>query len=219
MHEGSWSTIIEAIRGAEYRFGLITSDTPVHRVEFAPGLTDSEIAATEARFSVRFPSDLREFLQTSLPVGPRFPDWRSGDQESLRDWLSSPAEGVLFDVEHNAFWLDEWGSRPEKLHDALDIAAGLLKAAPNLIPIYGHRMMPDEPSSPGNPVFSVHQTDIIHYGFDLTDYLRCEFNLSGREPWPTQVRPIRFWNIEKFQNVRWREGSAAFDNRRGVLPT
>jgi hypothetical protein len=79
----------------EYRFGIITPDTPIHRVEFAAGLSDSEIAATEARFSFRFPADLREFLQTALPVGPRFPDWRSGDPEALREWLSSPAEGLL----------------------------------------------------------------------------------------------------------------------------
>jgi hypothetical protein len=96
---------------------------------------------------------------------------------------------------------------------------GATQGCSQLIPIYRHRMMPDEPLSPGNPVFSVHQTDIIHYGFDLADYLRCEFNLPGREPWPTQVRTIRFWDIERFQDVRWREDFVAFDNRRGVLPT
>jgi hypothetical protein len=57
-------------------------------------------------------------------------------------------------------------------------------------------MMPDKPHLPGNPVFSVHQTDIIHYGFDLADYLRHEFDLSGREPWPEEVRPIRFWDLD-----------------------
>jgi hypothetical protein len=41
-----------------------------------------------------------------------------------------------------------------------------------LIPIFVHRMMPDDPHLAGNPVFSVHQTDIIHYGFALADYPR-----------------------------------------------
>ena len=92
-------------------------------------------------------------------------------------------------------------------------------AAPRLIPIYGHRMMPDEPQEPGNPVFSVHQTDIIHYGFDLADYLRHEFGLPGREPWPERVRPIRFWDPDRFQEVRWGpDGSCVFDNSRGQLP-
>jgi hypothetical protein len=68
-------------------------------------------------------------------------------------------------------------------------------------------------------VFSVHQTDIIHYGFDLADYLRHEFGLPGRAPWPERVRPIRFWDLDRFQEVRWGpDGSCLFDNRRGELP-
>lgn len=55
-------------------------------------------------------------------------------------------------------------------------------------------MMPDEPELPGNPVFSVHQTDIIQYGSDLADYLRNEFHLPGQEEGPRQPRSIRFWD-------------------------
>jgi hypothetical protein len=43
-------------------------------------------------------------------------------------------------------------------------------------------MIPDDPHLEGNPVFSVHQADIIYYGHDLEDYLRHEFGLSGRKP-------------------------------------
>jgi hypothetical protein len=103
---------------------------------------------------------------------------------------------VLFDIEHNRFWLEHWGPRPDSVPEALARGEELLSAAPRLIPIYGNRMMPDKPHLPGNPVFSVHQTDIIHYGFDLADYLRHEFDLSGREPWPEEVRPIRFWDLD-----------------------
>jgi hypothetical protein len=45
--------------------------------------------------------------------------------------------------------------------------------------------------------------DII-YGFDLDDYLRHEFNLPGRKEWPAQMRPVRFWDPERFQELRWR---------------
>jgi len=124
----------------------------------------------------------------------------------------------LFDIEHNSFWLPEWGPRPKKLAEALRTAEELISAAPKLIPVYLHRMMPDEPQSPGNPVFSVHQTDIICYGFDLADYLRHEFNLPGRELWPAQIRTIRFWDIDRFCDVRWAAGSCVFDNRRGIVP-
>ena len=158
------------------------------------------------------------FLQTALPRGPKFPDWRSGDEATIREWLNVPREGVLFDIEHNDFWLDEWGCQPDSLEEALCTGSNLIAAAPKLIPIYSHRMMPDEPHLPGNPVFSVHQTDIIRYGFNLADYLRHEFRLSGREPWPDELRSIRFWDVDRFLDVRWAGGSCIFDNRRGLLP-
>jgi len=214
-----WQALIDQLRGVPYQSGLITPSSPVYRVEFAQGLSDAEVDATESRFGFRFPPDLREFLQTALPTGPRFPNWRSEDAAVLADWLDLPRDGVLFDVEHNGFWLPEWGARPGAVADALKIAGDLVAAAPRLIPVYGHRMMPAEPDEPGNPIFSVHQTDIIHYGFDLADYLRSEFHLPGREPWPDKVRPIRFWDIDRFQGVRWDEnGAATFDNSRGQLP-
>lgn len=219
MDRGNWQELVDQLRGTEYQFGLITPGSSVHRVEFAAGLTDAEVATAEARFGFRFPPDLREFLQTALPRGPRFPNWRSGNEAALRDWLDLPRQGVLFDVEHNGFWLDEWGPRPGSVEKALRMAGELVAAAPRLIPVFSHRMIPDEPHEAGNPVFSVHQTDIIHYGFDLADYLRHEFGLPGREPWPERVRPIRYWDLDRFQDVRWGpDGSCAFDNSRGRLP-
>jgi hypothetical protein len=214
-----WHELVEQLRGCTYTFGVMTPDAPVHRVEFDTGLTDAEVAAIENRYGFRFPPDLCAFLQTALPKGQQFPDWRSGDESTLRDWLDIPRQGVLFDIESNGFWLEVWGPRPALIGDALRRGEELLSAAPRLIPIYGHRMMPDEPHLSGNPVFSVHQTDIIYYGFDLADYLRNEFRLPGREPWPEKVRPIRFWNIEQFQDIRWGpDGSCLFDNCRGLLP-
>jgi len=107
---------------------------------------------------------------------------------------------------------------PNSLADAERIVRDLIQGAPILIPVYIHRMMPAEPSSPGNPVFSVHQTDIIHYGFDLADYLRADFHVGDREPWPAVVRPIRFWDLDRFQAVRWSRGPCVFDNTRGCCP-
>lgn len=207
MARGGWHELVDELQGARYQFGLVTPQSPEHRVEFDAGLADAEIAAVETRFGFRFPPDLRAFLQIALPRGPQFPDWRSGGEQSLRGWLELPLRGILFDIEHSGFWLREWGPWPGSVEEACRMAAALVAKAPKLIPIFGHRMMPDEPALPGNPVFSVHQTDIIHYGFDLEDYLRHEFHLAGREPWPEQVRPIRFWDLDRFQQVRWGNGS------------
>ncbi len=133
-----WQELVDQLRGAEYRFGLIMPDSPVYRIEFATGLTDAEAAAAEVRFGFRFPPDLRALLQTALPRGPKFPDWRAGDESTLRDWLDRPRQGILFDIEHNGFWLEEWGQRPRSLGEALWVAGELIAAAPRLIPIYGH---------------------------------------------------------------------------------
>jgi hypothetical protein len=100
----------------------------------------------ENQFSFRFPPDLRAFLQTALPRGERFPDWRHGNEAALREWFDMPLEGILFDVQYNQFWLDEWGRRPAALSEALRITREQVAAAPRLIPVFGHRMMPDEPT-------------------------------------------------------------------------
>ena len=84
-------------------------------------------------------------------------------------------------------------------------------------------MLPDAPHEPGNPVFSVQQTDIIVYGTDLRDYLAHEFLMSENQQFdwrvPERSRPIAFWDTERFQAVRWGpDGSCVFDNSRGQLP-
>ncbi len=219
QNDGSWQELVEQLRQTEYQFGLITPDSPPHRIAFEPGLTDAEVADVERRFGFRFPPDLRAFLQTALPHGPKFPDWRGGDEATLRDWLDEPCQGVLFDIEHNGFWLEEWGPRPEPTSAAVRRGGELVAAAPRLIPIFAHRMMPDEPHRAGNPVLSVHQTDIIHYGANLADYFRHEFDRDNHEIWPEPIPPTRFWDVERWQAVRWGpDGSCTFDNSAGLLP-
>jgi hypothetical protein len=220
MNPDGRQELVNNLRGAKYPHGQDAAGYLIfHQVELDAGLTDAEVLAVEQRFGFQFPPDLREFLQTALPRGPAFPDWRSGDETRLCDWLDQPRQGVMFDVGHNGFWLDEWGPRPASLADALRVADELVTAAPQLIPIYNHRMIPDEPQLPGNPVFSVHQTDIIVYSADLPNYLHIEFDLPGLVPHTEQIRPIRFWDLDRFQRVRWGpDGSCTFDNSRGQLP-
>jgi hypothetical protein len=193
MMKNNWEELVNDLRGREYQFGVLTPETPVHHVQFEQGLSGEEIVRIEGTYGFRFPPDLAAFLQTALPIGPRFPNWRSGDQAHLREWLSTPLEGILFDIEQNGMWFSAWGNRPESIEHAKRIARKHIDSAPHMIPIFGHRMMPDEPHEAGNPVFSIHQTDIIYFGFDLADYLRAEFQLPGRKTWPTALRDIPFW--------------------------
>lgn len=166
-------------------------------VSFTEGLTDAECSAIEAEGRFRFPPDLRAFLQGALPVSHSFVDWRGTRGPDLVRRFEFPFEGIAFDIEANVFWLPEWGPKPDALVDALAVARAAFDAAPHLIPIYGHRFIPEDPHEAGNPVFSVMQTDIIVYGADLADYLEREFHDFFPHP-PREdiadVRVIDFWS-------------------------
>lgn len=111
---------------------------------------------------------------------------------------------MIFDIEHNAFWLKAWGQKPNVLADAVEVAREAVAKAPTLIPILAHRYIPDDPPLAGNPVFSVCQTDIIYYGYDLASYFGNGFSegpdgyhVSGNyqpDVFEKQPRPIRFWD-------------------------
>lgn len=188
MSRSDWADIIARLDAAN--------------VLFRDGLTDEEIAEVEKKYDFRFPPDLRDFLQTALPTGFSFPDWRSGDEVRISNMLDWPLHGIIFDVEHNNFWLSEWGVRPARIEDARTIVEEYVRQAPRLIPINGHRMIPDRPHRAGNPILSVYQTDIIYYGFDLDDYFRNEFTLPGRRSWPSEIAAIEFWEVDRWQNMR-----------------
>lgn len=147
--------------------------------EITPGLTNSEFDTIESRYNFRFADDHRTFLAAGLPVdepgesGWRgWPDWRRDDPEVLRARLAQPAEGVLFDVEHNGFWHPAWGVQPADPNRRLEIARRGLEDAPQLVPVFGHRFLPGIAGQWGHPVLSIVQTDAIYYGLDLSDYLR-----------------------------------------------
>jgi hypothetical protein len=159
-----------------------------------PGLTPAEFDRVEDEFGFTFADDHRAFLTIGLPVTrPRpdpadltstrrepWPDWRDGDHDKLRAQLDRPREGVLFDVENNAFWRAGWGPRPTTQSEALAIAREALNQVPVLVPVYGHRFLPAGRGTFGHPVMSIWQTDIIYYGLDLAEYIHEEF--GGRGP-------------------------------------
>ncbi|MGX8903947.1 hypothetical protein ACR820_01475 [Streptomyces netropsis] len=163
------------------------------RAQIGPGLSERELDAVEDRFGFTFSADHRVFLAAGLPHGSRrWPDWRNGDPEDLAARLSQPVEGVLFDVEHNAFWHPVWGPRPAETSDALQIAQSELATVPQLVPVYSHRYLPGTAGEWGHPVLSVHQTDIIFYGNDLADYIRHEF--TGRASRFPAHATVGFWS-------------------------
>jgi hypothetical protein len=136
-------------------FAQVFEDLRAYEVTFEPGLTEAELAAVEERFAFRFPPDLQTLLQIALPTSRGFPNWRRDPEDDIRHWLAWPLHGIGFDVEHNGFWMTEWGDRPRNLSEAKEIARRAVAAAPALIPVYQHRFLPAEPHEAGNPVLSV----------------------------------------------------------------
>lgn len=150
-------------------------------VALAPGLSAVEAKEAEQRFGFVFPEDLRELLSHFLPIGEDFPNWRNLDDPSLLDMMARPLEGVWHTVRYpfentGGIWNWDWGSKPADLEQATRHMRAVVAQAPKLIQVFAHRYMPDQPSSSGNPVFSVvYPTDIICYAANLEDYLAKEF--------------------------------------------
>lgn len=166
-------------------------------ISLDPGLSDSEINTVENTYQFVFPPDIRRLLQFGLPVGDGFVDWRNGTREEIQARMEWPFEGICFDIENNSFWLNEWGERPSNFDDRFTISKRYVDCAPTLIPIYSHRYIPDSPNEVGNPIFSVHQTDIFVYGSSLEMYLQSEFGSSAsRENLSSSVgeKQIEFWS-------------------------
>ncbi|MDW3652528.1 MAG: hypothetical protein R8P61_35955 [Bacteroidia bacterium] len=170
-------------------------------VSFDKGLSEVEIAQVKTSFQIEFPEDLKAFLQTKLPVSVGFVHWRYGinsqkGKEEIIYRLNGPAEGIYFDIRHNGFWMKDWGEKPDSYQEQKTIAYEHLLKASWLIPIYSHRYMPGSPSEAGNPVFSVHQTDIIYYGRTLADYFSQEFHFQLPDFFsnPSTVKSIPFWS-------------------------
>lgn len=170
-------------------------------ISFDNGLTDSEIEKVNHDFGIIFPSDLKLFLQTALPVSVGFVHWRYGihsekGKQAIKHRLNWPLKGMLFDIQHNSFWLDEWGAKPFNFRDQKKIVQDEFNEQPTLIPIYSHRYVSSEPNEAGNPVFSVYQMDIIYYGYDLMDYFTKEFGIVLPSSFGAIDEPkrVRFWS-------------------------
>jgi hypothetical protein len=166
-------------------------------VGFTTGLTDAQFARAEKRFGIVFPDDLREFLAFALPTGHGFHDWRDLDDPCLLAAIAGPEEGIWFDIQLGVYWDPAWGPKPDDDELARRRLREALASAPKLVPILGHRYMPDRPRTAGNPVLSVVQLDIIYYGSKLENYLHNEFHEVFGAPRYTLGSPIRdieFWS-------------------------
>ena len=170
------------------------------KVKFEHGLSDEEVQQIENKFNLKFPPDLLYFLQKELPVSNDFVNWRSGlksksEAIAIRKKLDWPFDGMVFDIEKNGFWIEEWGTKSDNVSENIATAKRHYKTYPKMIPIRSHRYIPSKPYKAANPVFSIYQTDIIYYGYDLAHYLANEFHFELSNDFIKLDKPrhIEFW--------------------------
>ncbi|MCX5215981.1 hypothetical protein OG689_43370 [Kitasatospora sp. NBC_00240] len=168
------------------------------------GLSDAEFDEIEGLYGFQFAEDHRDFLSVGLPVSspPRegaswnnpWPDWRNGGPDLLRKHLSWPERGVAREIEIG-LWKPEWGLRPADPEAAISLSRNLLKEAPRLAPVYGHRFLPAGPGYARHPILSIWGTDIVPYGENLIAYVGNEFDEESETP-QYDARPqvtVTFW--------------------------
>ena len=165
-------------------------------VTFAPGLTKEEVLAIETRYNICFPKSLRDFLMLALPVSEGFFNWRDGSAENIsyiKKAIAVPIEN-LKELAEEVDWCESWGDEPGSVAEKAIEVKNQLQKAPILIPVYAHRYMPMvEAENP--PVLSVHGTDVIYYGENLSDYLEVEFGVKKQQDITFErILPVPFWS-------------------------
>lgn len=141
------------------------------------GMTSLQIQESEQRHGLIFPSDFTRFLQHPVSSCELFYDYSapigSPQYDMIIGAMKNFQQGIEFDIQHNNCWPANWGKKPSSLPEKIDRFRSVYATAVKLIPIYGHRALISNFES--SIVLSVHQTDIIVYGYNLAVYLQHEF--------------------------------------------
>jgi len=174
----------------------------VTKLDEMTGYRQSELDEIQRRWALRFPPDLIEQLLRRRPLVAGGFDWLETSDTEIESMLRWPMEGFAFDVLENGLWWPEWGAKPPEASAQIERLRQIIGKAPKLIPLFGHRYLPETPFEPGNPVFSVYQSDVIHYGASIADWIEQEER--GPPNKMDQCAPLReipFWSLAVRRNA------------------
>ena len=163
------------------KYKEIISKLKVKGIYFEKGLSEDEVNKIEKYYDIFFPMELKKFYLTELPVSEGFYNWRDMEEKNIKNIeaaLKRPLEGLMYDIKYNDFWCEKWGEKPENIERSQKVLLEYYSKAPKMIPIYSHRYMPFISKIEEIPVFSLMQSDIIYYGFDLISYFEIEFGIK-----------------------------------------
>lgn len=170
-----------------------------------------DVDALEQRLGVAFPTEHRRFLETLHATRPRrrvvrydgdepieceepgFYHWEQ-DLAEIERARADASDGLAYSAEHGTFWMPSWGTRPDHGPERAARVAELVRAAPPLFPILGHRHVVG--GTPGL-VLSIYDADIIVYGTNLREYLLNELGgLFGERRYEVgnyDLEKVPFW--------------------------
>jgi hypothetical protein len=171
--------------------------------QWTKGYTQAELVRAQRRFGLTFPPDLVALLRRRRPVNGH--DWTHN--RAIRRALDQPFNGLLAAVENGRLWWPEWGRLPSSARAREQVLQEVVSLAPKLIPLIGHRYLPEQPHEAGNPVFSIVGVDAIYYGANLKDYFERKFTGWHSGPWPAQIKYITFWSDLVERNLALRRPS------------
>ena len=167
-----------------------------HGVCFESGLTSAEIKRAEAIYNIHFPKCLCDFLMQALPVSKGYYNWRDVTEKNI-DYIKHVIEKPVNDLcsmAEDMEWRDEWGIEPKTKSEKIKRIKERVKCAPQMIPVFCHRYMPAVDTEEA-PILSIHGTDIIYYGENLTDYIKVELGEKHQEGINFQnIMKLPFWS-------------------------
>lgn len=160
------------------------------------GLSTKEIDEIEAKYSVKFTYEHREFLRILHTIDrkekieypetfeedskiiieerPFFYNWIT-DEEEIFEILKWPFKTIFEDViGANKVWLKSWGKRPKSEIEMKNIFKSWYEKVPKLVPIYSQRFSVSESNLKFNPVLSIWGSDVVVYGWNFRSYLLNE---------------------------------------------
>ncbi|GAB2027371.1 hypothetical protein [Lactovum odontotermitis] len=168
-----------------------------NNVVFDRGLSDVEIEQLEKLYCITFPPELKELYKEVLPISKGFYNWREAlenkNMKKFKDILGAPIEEIRNNIDE-IDWNDSWGEKPENEKDKEKLILEKLMAAPELIPVFGHRYMVSTSKS-SYPVLSISGWDIIYYGNNLETYFKIEFKiLNWKDMDFENIKSVEFWS-------------------------
>ena len=142
-------------------------------VRFAPALSESDLSKIEQIYGIRLPGALVELYSHGVPASSAYIVWNDFSEENINKTKSIlesvRINGLLYSVERG-FWLESWGERPCDEAERERKVRALVEAAPKVIPVWGHHLVPLIDGLEDPPVLSTAENNHIHYSVSVTDY-------------------------------------------------